>query len=293
MFFDSFNKAQGSWQRRELAFADDIPNSHTHVVADITDLPPPGGMNSGSIIIWAGLIGNIPSGYLFCNGASLLRVTYAALFTAIGTIYGAADGDHFNLPDLRDKFIVGAYQDDSGVPKTNLTGSLLASGGAVTHHHANHSLTRPAISNHVVNVTQPSINNHVVSKTAPVISNHTLTQPVVSAHSLTQPVVSGHTYTTLAARTSSASTINAITAVSAHSLSTNVGVSNHSLSTNVSIDAHAFTTTMDVAVDAHILGTNVGVGVDAHALATQVGIDAHDTLSAPQPFYAMAFIIKT
>jgi microcystin-dependent protein len=45
-----------------------------------------------------------PSGWLERNGASLLRATYADLFAVIGTIYGAADSSHFNLPDHRGRF---------------------------------------------------------------------------------------------------------------------------------------------------------------------------------------------
>lgn len=48
-----------------------------------------------------------PTGWLFCDGSSQLRATYAALFTAIGTTYGSADGTHFNLPDMRGRIPVG------------------------------------------------------------------------------------------------------------------------------------------------------------------------------------------
>ena len=41
-----------------------------------------------------------PAGWKVANGASLLRADYAALFAAIGTTYGSADGAHFNIPDL-------------------------------------------------------------------------------------------------------------------------------------------------------------------------------------------------
>lgn len=43
-----------------------------------------------------------PAGYLVCNGAAVSRTTYANLFQAIGTRFGAGDGaTTFNLPDLR------------------------------------------------------------------------------------------------------------------------------------------------------------------------------------------------
>jgi len=46
----------------------------------------------------------VPAGWLERNGASLLREDYAALFAVIGTMYGAADGTHFNLMDDRGRF---------------------------------------------------------------------------------------------------------------------------------------------------------------------------------------------
>jgi microcystin-dependent protein len=58
-----------------------------------------------------------PSGYLLCYGQSLVRADYADLFTAIGTTYGAADGTHFNLPDLRGR--VPAGKDDMGGSSAN------------------------------------------------------------------------------------------------------------------------------------------------------------------------------
>lgn len=42
-----------------------------------------------------------PGGWLEEDGASLVRATYPDLFAVIGTMYGAADGTHFNLPDAR------------------------------------------------------------------------------------------------------------------------------------------------------------------------------------------------
>jgi microcystin-dependent protein len=247
------------------------------------------GLPVGSLTIWAGTIATVPSHFLFCDGTAYLRANYTDLFNAIGTIYGNNDGTDFKVPDLRDKFIVGAKQDDAGLLKTNLTGVLAVSGGAITHQHAAHALTQPVVSNHTVTLTQPVVSNHTL--TQPVISAHTLTQPVVSNHAVTQPVLDNHVLTTWAARTTTASSSNAVRTVSAHNFSTAVAVSNHALSTNVNIDAHAFTT--NVAVDAHALSTNIGVGLDAHALTTNVGVGAHDTLTYAQPYYAMAYIIRS
>lgn len=56
-----------------------------------------------------------PTGWLKANGAAVSRTTYAALFSAIGTAFGAGDGSTtFNLPDLRGEFIRG-LDDSRGV----------------------------------------------------------------------------------------------------------------------------------------------------------------------------------
>jgi hypothetical protein len=70
---------------------------------------------SGMIIMWSGTIATIPSGWLLCNGSS-------------GT------------PDLRNRFVIGAFSDDSGTAKTTVTGSATQTGGSkdaivVSHTH--------------------------------------------------------------------------------------------------------------------------------------------------------------
>jgi len=51
---------------------------------------------------------SIPAGFLECNGATVKRADYPALFSLIGTTYGAGDSSTtFTLPDLRGEFIRG------------------------------------------------------------------------------------------------------------------------------------------------------------------------------------------
>ena len=93
---------------------------------DLSALIPP-----GTIIHYAGR--TVPSGWLICNGANVSRTDYAALFAAIGTIYGAGDGSTtFGLPNLDGRFLegttytgsVGTYH-SAGLP--NITGQFGAS----------------------------------------------------------------------------------------------------------------------------------------------------------------------
>lgn len=94
---------------------------------DLSALIPP-----GTIIHYAGR--TVPSGWLICNGANVSRTDYAALFAAIGTIYGAGDGSTtFGLPNLDGRFLegttsassVGTYY-SAGLP--NITGSFTSHG---------------------------------------------------------------------------------------------------------------------------------------------------------------------
>jgi microcystin-dependent protein len=64
-----------------------------------------------------------PSGWLKCDGSLVSRTTYAVLFTAIGTTFGAGDGSTtFKLPDLRGEFIRG-FDDARGVDAGRAFGS--------------------------------------------------------------------------------------------------------------------------------------------------------------------------
>jgi len=62
-------------------------------------------MPAGAVIPFAGSAA--PTGFLMCDGSSVLRSTYADLFTAIGTTFGSVDGTHFTLPDMRGRVAAG------------------------------------------------------------------------------------------------------------------------------------------------------------------------------------------
>lgn len=59
---------------------------------------------TGSIQMFAGSV--LPAGgWLWCDGSAVSRTTYAALFAALGTVWGAGDGSTtFNLPDASGRF---------------------------------------------------------------------------------------------------------------------------------------------------------------------------------------------
>jgi microcystin-dependent protein len=70
-----------------------------------------------------------PLGYLLCDGSSVLRARYPDLFAVIGTSHGTADGTHFNVPDLRGKFL--RFKDGgAGYDPNRATRTALKTGGA-------------------------------------------------------------------------------------------------------------------------------------------------------------------
>jgi hypothetical protein len=113
-----------------LTANDLVINSIVEVVYDGTQFqlvnsPIP----TGIITMWSGTIATIPAGWLLCNGSS-------------GT------------PDLRNKFVIGAYSDTAGVAYTTITGANTQTGGTkdaivVSHTHTatdsghTHSIDNP------------------------------------------------------------------------------------------------------------------------------------------------------
>jgi microcystin-dependent protein len=98
---------------------------------------------TGVIVPFAG--GILPAGWLVCDGSSLDRSAYANLFAAIGTVWGAVDSTHFNIPDLRGRALVG-----QGVAGSGTTFNLGATGGQETH-----TLTTAEIPAHNHSYTPP------------------------------------------------------------------------------------------------------------------------------------------
>lgn len=60
----------------------------------------------GAVTMWA--TSTAPSGWLLCNGQAVSRTLFAALFSVIGTTWGAGDGSTtFNVPNTAGRVIRG------------------------------------------------------------------------------------------------------------------------------------------------------------------------------------------
>ena len=98
-----------------------------------------GGEAIGVVVSWSGSASSIPAGYLLCDGSAVSRTTYSGLFAAIGTTNGAGDGSStFNLPNLVDKFVLGASNSNGDTTYPGV--SPAATGGSanavlIAHNH--------------------------------------------------------------------------------------------------------------------------------------------------------------
>lgn len=96
-------------------------------VAQAISVQIPPAVPTGAIMAFG--VTTIPDGWLLCNGANVSRTTYADLFSAIGTRFGAGDGSTtFTLPNLDGRFLQGATDTsqvgkyvEAGLP--NITGT--------------------------------------------------------------------------------------------------------------------------------------------------------------------------
>jgi microcystin-dependent protein len=113
------------------------------------------GAPAGIIMAFAGA--TAPTGFLSCNGATVSRTTYADLFAAIGTTWGAGDGSTtFRIPDLRGTFLRGSGTNATG-SSSGAVGQAVGTYAADTYLNHSHTATSTdAGHTHVNQTTGPN-----------------------------------------------------------------------------------------------------------------------------------------
>lgn len=142
---------------------------------------------AGAIFPYAGLAA--PTGFFLCNGQAVSRTAYPTLFAAIGTTWGAGDGSTtFNVPDLRDRFPIGAQSNAPGstggassvTPTITVAGHALAIGEMPSHSHGvtdpghAHALTDGGHSHGVTDPTHTHTVEQNLDNSGAFIANHGL-----------------------------------------------------------------------------------------------------------------------
>lgn len=99
-----------------MKYRDPITNTFKDLTVKVSDTLP-----IGTIVGYAGV--TAPDGWLICDGSVISRSLYSALFSVIGTTYGAGNGSTtFNIPDYRDRVPVGLDTNDSDFNTLGKTG---------------------------------------------------------------------------------------------------------------------------------------------------------------------------
>jgi hypothetical protein len=220
----------------------------------------------GVIVMWSGSVASIPSGWGLC------------------------DGTH-GTPDLRDKFIVGARQDEAAVAKTNVTGALTQSGGStalpahthgIDHNHASFDSGAESAHTHDINHDHGSFN-------AGSESSHTHTAGTLAANltleaAWNQIIMKGAScsytydrYVETNAKQDGSGSMTTGTAIS--------GTSSAGSSHNHSVDVPALGTTASGAGSSH------SHSVDVPATSGEV-TGSQSSATVLPPYYSLCFIMK-
>lgn len=105
-----------------------------------------GGLPVATILPYAGATAP-PQGFCCVTATEVSRVTYDALFSVVGTNYGAGDGSTtFNLPDLRGRTVVG--KDNMGGFAANRITATGTGNGGISGATQSHILTVPQMPAH-------------------------------------------------------------------------------------------------------------------------------------------------
>ncbi|AKZ65595.1 putative tail fiber protein [Sinorhizobium phage phiN3] len=189
---------------------------------------------SGAIMWFAR--NSAPSGFLKANGAAVSRTTYAALYAAIGTTFGAGDGSTtFNLPDLRGEFIRG-WDDGRGIDVSRVFGS--AQSANIQSH--THSIDPPATT------TTSDAHTHTWSGTTSSDAHtHTFsgTTNTTGAHT--------HTVTSILVSGAGSGAIGGSNRDVADKTTSSAGDHAHTFSGTTSSDSHTHTVSGTTSSDTH------------------------------------------
>lgn len=147
-----------------------LPSRLSHLFSDGADVYLVTEPNHGELKPYSG--GTPPPLWGLCYGQAVSRTTYADLFNAIGTTWGAGDGSTtFNLPDLRGRALFGADAMGGTAANRLTTASLgaaaalgVAGGSELLQAHA-HTVNDPGHNHtqnpHVHTVVDPGHNHGV------------------------------------------------------------------------------------------------------------------------------------
>ena len=115
----------------------------------------------GAIVCYAGL--NNPSGWLFCNGNEISKITYSQLYNIIGDYYGVPlNSNNFILPNLCGKVPLGKSNNDNLGATGGNTDITLSVEQLPSHIHS--GITNSSgVHSHVTTMTEAGLHHHNIT----------------------------------------------------------------------------------------------------------------------------------
>jgi microcystin-dependent protein len=224
-----------------------------------TSTPP------GALLAYAA--STAPTGWLLCDGSAVSRTTYADLYAAIGTTWGAGDTTTtFNVPDLRGQFLRGY---DSRATSTSKDTTTLS--GITT----NTSTTISGIADTTYLYVGMPISGTGIPAGATIATKSTNSITISSAATATSSTLSAAT--TNASTTvlvSSTSTLSIGQAISGTNIPTGAYITAINSATSITISAAATgsTTTVNFTLSANSTTASAGTNT---TLAANMGISGN------------------
>lgn len=248
-----------------------------------------------------------PSGFLLCDGTAVSRTTYADLFTAISTAFGAGDGSTtFNLPDLRQRFPLGKAASGTGATLGGTGGAIdhVHTGPSHTHTGPSHTHTGPSHTHDEGTLVTASDGSHTHPAAATSAGSHTHPAASASGGSHNHTFSDSFTTSTVGATEESPGT-GATIATAGHSHTGSVSGTTSSDGSHT----HLIDTDAD-GTHTHTIDTDAGLSAHTHAISGSTGSSGTgatgasgtgatgasgtgNTGAANAPFQAVNYIIKT
>ena len=223
------------------------------------------GTPAGAVIPYAGT--TAPSGWLLCDGAAISRTTYSSLYTSIGTNHGAGDGvATFNIPDLRQRFILGKSISGIGAILGTIGGTIDHSHTLPAHYHAmgtGADLNIASGGAHWTDIGHSHSAGTTGAGTAHTHANTLATDTGTAhthAHTLGTDTVAAHVHDIAHGHTASST---ATSHTHAHTLGTDT-VAGHQHDIAHGHTASASTTSVGLGTHSHTGTTNAGDGAHTH-----------------------------
>lgn len=226
--------------------------------------------------------GSAPTGWLNCDGSSVLRSTYPGLFALIGTTFGSVDGTHFNVPDMRGRTPVGTGQ------------------GAFTSSFAN-----TAVNAGTDQITVTANEHFVTGQKVQISSTGTLPAPLVAATNYFLDVVNSTTISlsTTLALSQNGTDINITTQGTGTHTLTWQNFTSRAIGVVGGEESHAMNIT-ELLGHAHqvVVGPNTGGASAVNGQATSISgnqpnsmtsVGSNNAMNNLQPFIVLNWIIKT